>query len=130
MAQRHGRRNAAPTTVARTAWRDGARLRGRGHSVTAATIDTPLPIVGLVEPDYEPDLTIQQRYELWIAANAWVLDAIESLIDRWLAAGHKRVGIKQMWEVIRFEYGATTGDRFRANNTFTSRVARDLLERR
>lgn len=87
-----------------------------------------LELFPIVTPDYEPELTIQQRWEMWSAANPWVMATLEALVARWLDAGHSRVGIKQMWEVIRYEYGATTGDTFKANNSFTSRAARDLIE--
>lgn len=86
-----------------------------------------LPLVPLVTPSHEPHATIQEQYEAWIAANSWVLPLVESLVSSWLARGHKRVGIKQVWEVVRWQYGATTGDAFKANNNFTSRVARDLI---
>lgn len=86
-----------------------------------------LDLAPLIEPTYSPEHTIQQRWDAWSAANPWVIAELERLVSRWLAAGHERVGIKQMWEVIRYEYGATTGDTFRANNSFTSRAARDLI---
>ena len=89
-----------------------------------------LPIEALVEPAYDANLSLQERYEAWRDANPWVLDVVETLVARWLAAGHRRVGIKQVWEVVRWQYGTTTGDRFKANNNWTSRVARDLIERR
>jgi hypothetical protein len=83
----------------------------------------------LVEPEYERDATIQERWDAWKAANPWVLPTVEHLIAAWLAAGHKRASLKQVWEVIRYQYGRTTGDRFKANNDFTSRAARDILAR-
>lgn len=83
----------------------------------------------LVEPAYDKDATIQERWEAWIAVNPWVLPTVEHLIAAWLAAGHKRASLKQVWEVIRYQYGRTTGDRFKANNDFTSRAARAVLER-
>lgn len=83
----------------------------------------------LVVPDYAPDLTIQQRFDAWIEVNDWVLPTVEHLIAAWLAAGHKRASLKQVWEVIRYQYGRTTGDRFKANNDFTSRAARAVLAR-
>jgi len=86
-------------------------------------------LADLITPQYAPEATIQERYSAWIAANPWVLDAMEHLIGAWLAAGHKRAGVKQAWEVLRWQYGRTTGDTFKANNTWTSRVARDLLAR-
>lgn len=89
-----------------------------------------LPLPPLVIPDHSPDATIEERWAAWSAANPWVLDTLERLIDEWLAAGHERVGVKQVWEVLRWSYGTTVGDRFQANNDFTSRAARDLIARR
>lgn len=86
-----------------------------------------LPLAPLVTPDRHEGQSIQQAYEAWIAANPWVLPLVESLVGSWLDRGHKRVGIKQVWEVVRWQYGTTTGDSFKANNNFTSRVARDLI---
>ncbi len=88
-----------------------------------------LDLAELVTPAYEPEATIQQKFDAWIAANPWVITSVEHLIAGWLAAGHKRVGMKQVWEVIRWTYGTTTGDTFKANNNWTSRVARLVLER-
>ena len=91
--------------------------------------DTLFDIAPLIAPDYEPELTIQERWEAWSVANPWVMQRLEALVAEWLAAGHSRVGIKQMWEVLRHQYGVTTGDRFKCNNDFTSRAARDLIDR-
>ena len=82
----------------------------------------------LVTPDHAPEATIQQKYDAWAAANPWVLRTLERLVADWLAAGHSRCGLKQMWEVIRWQYGVTTGSPFRADNDFTSRAARALLD--
>lgn len=84
----------------------------------------------LITPDYTPDLTIQERWELWRDANPWVLPKVESLIAAKIAAGHKRIGIKQVWEVLRYGYEVTTGDPFKCNNDFTSRASREILARR
>jgi len=86
-------------------------------------------ITPLVTPTYVPEQTIQQKFDAWIALNPWVIPAVEHLVHAWLAAGHKRVGVKQVWEVLRWQYGTTVGDTFKANNTWTSRVARLLIER-
>lgn len=84
----------------------------------------------LVTPEHEERATIDERWAAWSAANPWVMDALERLAGDWLAAGHSRIGVKALWEVIRWQYGQTTGDTFKANNDFTSRAARDLLARR
>lgn len=92
--------------------------------------DTLFDLAPLVAPDHEPEATIEERWRDWSAANPWVLDALERLAADWLAAGHRKVGVKALWEVIRWQYGQTTGDTFKANNDFTSRAARDLIARR
>ena len=43
------------------------------------TAQPALDLPDLVEPDYEPELTLDERYALWIAANPHVLDALEAL---------------------------------------------------
>lgn len=93
------------------------------------TTQLTFDLAPLVDPIYQPEASIQERYEAWIALNPWVLDVLEVLVARWLAKGHRKVGIKQMWEVVRWQYGETTGDTFRANNNFHARAARDLIAR-
>lgn len=90
-----------------------------------------LPIAELVHAPADEDLTIGQRFDRFHADNPWVLQALEQLTEDWLARGHRRVGVKQMFEVIRWQYGRqTSGDQgFRCNNDFTSRYARLLIER-
>lgn len=92
--------------------------------------DTALPGMDLlIAPDYAEGATIQERFEAWEAANPWVIPKAEQLLTNWFAVGHKRGSLKQVWEVIRYSYGATYGDRFKANNDYTSRAARLILER-
>lgn len=91
---------------------------------------TLFDIQPLIQPENDPTLTIQERFEAFHAANPWVLTALESLIADWLAHGQSRVGIKQMFEVIRWRYGrATTDSSFRLNNNWTSRYARLVVDR-
>ncbi len=93
-----------------------------------STDQLSLDLEPLTVPTYEPEATIQERFEQWEAENRWVMRVLERLVDDWLAAGHSRVGIKSCWEQIRWQYGVTTGDTFKANNSFTSRAARLLIE--
>ena len=94
------------------------------------TVQIALNLSPLVEPDYTPDLTIQQRYELWRDVNPWVLPTLAELLDDWSAHGGKRVGVKAAVEWLRWHYNrATFGDAWKWNNTHTSRLARDLVER-
>ena len=94
------------------------------------TEPTLFDIAPLVQPENDPTLTIQQRFEAFNEQNPWVLSALEALIADWLAHGHRRAGIKQMFEVIRYRYGRETTDTsFRLNNNWTSRYARLVVER-
>ncbi len=83
-----------------------------------------------VTPDYTPELTIQQRYEMWRDLNPWVLPALADLLDDWSAHGGRRVGVKAAVEWLRFHHGrATHGSAWKFDNSHTSRLARDLIER-
>lgn len=89
-----------------------------------------LELGDFIVPTHEPEATIQERFEQFHQSNPWIYTALESLTAGWLAKGHTRVGVKQMVEVVRWQYGLqSTGDRgFRVNNDFTSRYARLLVE--
>lgn len=89
-----------------------------------------LPIADIVTPAYDKGLSISERFALFHNANLWVADALEELAADWFAAGHQRVGIKALVEVVRWQYGRTTTDRWKVNNDFTSRYARLLIDRR
>ena len=89
-----------------------------------------LPIEGIVEPVYTPEATIQDRYEAWRDANQWIIPTLARLLDDWSAHGGRRVGVKAACEWLRFFYARQieTSD-FRVNNSYTSRLARDLIAR-
>mgnify|MGYP001296110418 CR=1 FL=1 len=89
-------------------------------------------LADLVTPEYGEHLTIQERFEAFHAANPWVYQALEALAADWLAHGHKRVGVKALFEVIRWQYGRRTADpssAWRVNNDYSSRYARLLIDR-
>lgn len=84
----------------------------------------------LVLPDYEPELTLPERYQAFIAANPAVLDAFEAVAAEWLDAGHARVGMKAVAERIRWETGVRMSAAWKVNNSFVAFIARDLIQRR
>jgi hypothetical protein len=91
-------------------------------------VDLELDLHDLVTPDFEADLTIQQRYEQWRDANPWILPALARLLDDWSAHGGRRVGVKAATEWMRFFYARQINSTdFRINNSYTSRLARDLI---
>lgn len=89
-----------------------------------------LNLAPLVVPDYEPDLTLAERFALFHAANPHVADALEALAEQWLAT-NRRVGVKALVERLRWEAGIqTTGADYRINNSLTAHYARLLIQRR
>lgn len=74
---------------------------------------------------------LDARFDHFHAENPQVADQLETLAAQWLAA-HDRVGMKMLWEVLRWQTGlAATGAKpYRLNNSFTSRYARVLIGRR
>lgn len=89
-----------------------------------------LDIAPLVEPDYEPSLSIDERFAIFHAANPHVADALEALARQWVAAGRKKLGAKALMERLRWESGIQTeGDVYRLNNDYSSRYSRLLAKR-
>lgn len=81
----------------------------------------------LVEPDYEPELTIAERYALFHEANPHVYRALEILATQWLWR-NRRVGVKALFEQLRWQSGITTDARpYVLDNNFTAHYARALL---
>lgn len=81
-----------------------------------------------VDPTYSPEATIQERYEAWRDANPWVLPALARLLDDWTQHGGRRIGVKAAVEWLRWHHArATHGDEWKFNNSFASRMARDLI---
>ena len=93
--------------------------------------DTLFDLAPLVAPDHEPEATIEERFDAFHAANPQVADALEHYAEQWLAAGHRRVGVKALVERLRWESGVQThGDAYRINNSLVSHYARLLIARR
>lgn len=94
------------------------------------SVQLELSLAPFVVPAYEPEMSIQQRYELWRDANAWVIPALGALLDDWSRHGKRRVGVKAAAEWLRMEYAHRLRSQdFAVNNSYTSRIARDLIER-
>lgn len=92
-----------------------------------STDQLALPLGNLIVPEQMPEATIQERFETFHAANPWVYHALVHLTREAARNGRKRVGIKHLIEVLRWEYGrATVGGEFRIDNKFSSRYARLL----
>ena len=80
----------------------------------------------------EVGATIQDRFEAFHRLNPWVLYALETLTADYLEGGHRRIGIRMLWEVLRWEYNRATKDpssTFKVNDHYHSRYVRLLVER-
>lgn len=82
----------------------------------------PAPTVG----------TIQDRFLAFHRASPWVYTALERLVEQWVARGRKRLGIRTLWERLRWDYAMATADPtsdFKLNDQFHSRYVRLLIEK-
>lgn len=75
--------------------------------------------------------TIQDRFQSFHDQNGWVYLALEQMTADLVRRGRRRVGMKMLVEVIRWNYARQTSDPssgFKLNNDYTSRYARLLIE--
>lgn len=83
-------------------------------------------------PELAPPPTIEAHFQAFHAANPWVYDALEHLAADLLSRGRRRIGIRMLWEVVRWQYERQTTDpssSFKANDHYHSRYARLLIAR-
>lgn len=74
---------------------------------------------------------VNSSFDAFHHHNPWVFRALERLAADWLARGNTRIGVKGLFEVLRYAYGTKIGpgsEPIRLNNSHTSRYARLLLE--
>lgn len=95
---------------------------------------TDHPTLFDVAPLFVPSpahLSIGERFEAFHVANPWVYDALVTLAREMVARGRNRVGVKMLFEVLRWEWYRATADpssEFKLNNNYTSRYARLIAE--
>lgn len=95
---------------------------------TIAPEQLRLDLSPLVEPIYEPTMTPADRFAAFHAANPRVAEAVEVMCRQWLAR-HPKVGLKAVFERLRWESGlSTVGDCWRLNNVYTAYYARLMLD--
>ena len=88
-----------------------------------------LDIRPMITPQHVAGETIQERFEEFHRLNPWVLAPLETMVTEYLAAGRRRVGMKMLVEILRWNHDTrTTGDVFKLNNDMTSRYARRLVQ--
>lgn len=83
----------------------------------------------LVTPAYPRRATIQERFEMWIAANPHFWRAFIGLCLQMKRRGMPRWSSKAAVEVLRYQaYLQTVGDAYKIPNDITSRLARKAMQ--
>lgn len=74
--------------------------------------------------------SIEERFQQFHDANPWVYERLRILALDMVHRGHSRVGIKMLFEVLRWQYARATvsTDGLKLNNDYTSRYARMLAD--
>ena len=93
-----------------------------------------LPILPPIVPiRRKPRMTISEQFEAFHAANPHVYQALREMAFELARGGQKRIGIKMLWEVLRWRglrSGIARGESdYGLDNRLTSRYARLLAER-
>lgn len=74
--------------------------------------------------------TIQEQFEDFHRANPWVYDRLVEMTRALVARGRAKVGMKMLFEVVRWEFWMRTADPysdFKLNNNYHSRYARLIM---
>ncbi len=72
-------------------------------------------------------LSIQEKFEAFHRNNPWVYQALRELTADLVQRGVRKIGMKMLFEVLRWQVARTTTDTdFKLNNIYTSRYARLL----
>jgi hypothetical protein len=73
--------------------------------------------------------SIDERFQRFHEANPHVYDELRKLAYRARRAGARRIGVKMLFEVLRWRHTLRTqGDDFKLNNNYHSRYARLLMQ--
>lgn len=75
--------------------------------------------------------SIEARFVAFHDANPWVYDALRTLALDLVRRGRTRIGIKMLFEVVRWQHARATvsEDGVKLNNDLSSRYARVLADR-
>ncbi|MFJ9979303.1 hypothetical protein [Streptomyces cyaneofuscatus] len=90
-----------------------------------STTHEQLPHLGLRHcPDHGTRPTITQRFHDFDTEHPWIYRRLERLVARRLASGATRIGMKALFEVLRWQQpGGVKG----LNNNYTALYARRLI---
>lgn len=87
------------------------------------------PEPALVLPD--PGLSLEERFAQFRDRNPWVEQTLVRLARDLKARGAERVGMKMLFEVLRWQWARTTIDphsEWSLNNSYTALFSRHLME--
>ena len=90
----------------------------------------------MIEPSVEPDPShtaddgsfADRRFREFHRDNPEVYEELMVLVRQALARGRKKIGIKMLWEVVRWNrFLRTTDEKYKLNNNYHSRYARLIM---
>ena len=87
---------------------------------------------GLLELDFDIELTPAEKFERFHELNPQVFNALESMTRELTNRGRKRIGIKMLFEVLRWNYYMETSDPnsdFKINNNYAPYYSRLLIDK-
>ncbi|MFE7565398.1 hypothetical protein ACFU76_00295 [Streptomyces sp. NPDC057539] len=89
--------------------------------------ELPLELNGQVPGQGEAKSSLDEQFADFHAEHPWVYEGLERLAAQWVAAGGGRIGVKALFEHLRWlPPGISDGEPVQLNNNFTSRYARLL----
>lgn len=94
-------------------------------------LDFFTPIAPTHTPNHARGATLEEQFSAFHAANPHVYQALRRLAVQMVRRGHRRIGIKMLFEVLRWQYAMSTADpasEFTLNNNYTSFYARLLMD--
>jgi len=87
---------------------------------------------GLLELDFDIELTPAEKFERFHELNPQVFSALEKMTTELTNRGRKRIGIKMLFEVLRWNYYMETNDPnsdFKINNNYAPYYSRLLIDK-
>ena len=100
------------------------------QDLLATLADLPDEAVKRIAQSSEGERDLRLRFERFHAANPFVYEKLVELARGARAAGHDRIGIAMLFEVLRYEVltGRDPREDFRLDNGYRSFYARLILE--
>ena len=100
--------------------------------MTTYTAEALFTAESLVQPDYHPRATIDERFAQFHAANPWIYRRLERLTADKLASGRKRLRINYLIEIVRDDFEGAhedSAERWAVNHDYRALYSRLLMSR-